>query len=125
METDLKLNHRPNWLLNYVYTPATVVKKDNKFTAKDQFYFQATVHVDESLAPLKGTLNWRLYDVDENKIACYNIPVELTLFWDQEEKWTKWATVVVVISMHAAIDNLVIVRQLNGFFPHPKSVLFN
>lgn len=79
MEKDAKLKHRPNWLLNYVYTSAKVVENANVFSSSDQFEFKAVVYVDESLAPLKGTLNWRLYDEDENRIACYNIPIQLTL----------------------------------------------
>lgn len=79
MENALKLRHSPNWLLNYVYTEATVVTNVNEFSASDQFDFQAIIYVDEGLAPLKGTLNYRLYDDEDNRIACYNIPIQLTL----------------------------------------------
>lgn len=79
MDKDVKLKHRPNWLLNYVYTAATVLQNDNAFMSSNQFDFEATVYVDESLAPLSGTLNWRLYSETEERIACYNIPIQLTL----------------------------------------------
>lgn len=79
MEKDIKLKHRPNWLLNYVYTAAIVVQNGNRFPSSSRFDFEALVYVDESLAPLKGTLNWRLYNEDDERIACYNIPIQLTL----------------------------------------------
>lgn len=79
MEKDVKLKHRPNWLLNYVYTAATVLQNDNEFPSSNQFDFEAVVYVDESLAPLQGTLNWRLYNDSDEKIACYNIPIQLVL----------------------------------------------
>lgn len=79
MPKDVKLKHRPNWLLNYVYTAAIVVQNDNEFPASNQFAFEAVVYVDKNLAPLRGTLNWRLYDANDVRIACYNIPIELTL----------------------------------------------
>lgn len=56
-----------------------MVANENDFSASDRFDFEATVLVDEGLAPLTGTLNWRLYDENENRIACYNIPIQLTL----------------------------------------------
>lgn len=55
------------------------MENDNEFPEYDRFDFEATVYVDESLAPLKGTLNWRLYDDAENRVACYNIPIQLVL----------------------------------------------
>lgn len=63
-----------------MYTAATVVTNKNDFSASDRIDFEATVHVDEDLAPLTGTLNWRLYDDNDNRIACYNVPIQLTLW---------------------------------------------
>lgn len=79
LEDDMKLLHRPNWLLNYVYTTVTVLQNVNVVSSSDQIDFEAIVYVDEGLAPLKGTLNWRLYDDEDNRVACFNIPIQLTL----------------------------------------------
>lgn len=73
------LKPNPNWLLNYVYTAASVISNVNQSTSSDRIDFEVVVDVSSELAPLRGTLNWRLLGAGDELIACYNIPIQLVL----------------------------------------------